>query len=329
MTLPQLHVTRCAICRTFGNAVELYPAALRDEAFSPAVFSARRLPDRLHYRMVRCGSCGLVRSDPIASTALTHELYQRASFDYESETAGLAATYGRYLSALDGYGATKEALLEVGCGDGFFLEEALRRGYASVSGVEPTVPAVRRARPGLREHIICDVMRPGIFAPESFDVICLFQVLDHLVDPVAVLDECFACLKPCGLVLALNHNIDALSARLLKERSPIIDVEHTYLYSPATMARMFRERGFEVHRVGAVTNRLTLRYLVHLFPIPSSIKRAALRWIGETPLGRLPLSLPLGNLYLIAAKPPHPEGDLETRRAAFAATPAGPARSRS
>ena len=46
--------TRCAICGAEGNAVELYPANLDFEAFNPSVFSARRLPDRIHYRMVKC-----------------------------------------------------------------------------------------------------------------------------------------------------------------------------------------------------------------------------------------------------------------------------------
>jgi tetratricopeptide (TPR) repeat protein len=66
MQTVKLRNTRCAICRTEGNASELYPANFDLQALKPAVFSARRLPDRVHYRLVKCNTCGLGRSDPIA-----------------------------------------------------------------------------------------------------------------------------------------------------------------------------------------------------------------------------------------------------------------------
>ena len=65
----RLDATRCAICGTLDNALELYAANFTTNALNPEVFSARRLPDRLHFRLVRCLSCGLVRSDPVADTA--------------------------------------------------------------------------------------------------------------------------------------------------------------------------------------------------------------------------------------------------------------------
>jgi SAM-dependent methyltransferase len=146
-------------------------------------------------------------------------------------------------------------------------------------------------------------MRPGLFGPGEFDVICLFQVFDHLPDPGGLLDECRRALRPGGLLLCINHNVEALSARLLKERSPIIDIEHTYLYNPSTMARLFTAHGFRVKRVGPVWNRYTLHYLTRLVPLPGALKRPALRLLQRTPAGRLRLSVPLGNLYLIAEGP--------------------------
>ena len=194
----------------------------------------------------------------------------------------------------------KHSLLEIGCGNGFFLEEAQARGYADVRGVEPGSQAIAQAAPGIRERIVCDMMRPGLFAEASFDVVCLFQVFDHLPDPSGVLTEIHQVLKPGGLVLILNHNINALSARLLGERSPIIDLEHTYLYSPATLARLARDQGFSPLKTGAVLNDYTLHYLTRLVPLPSFLKLPLLALLRGTLLGRLRVSVPLGNLYLIA-----------------------------
>jgi len=186
----QLHPTKCPICDTDGNARELFPANLDFAAFNPAVYSARRLPDRVHYRMVRCNTCGLVRSDPVADPQLLAQLYARSNFDYELEVDDLRRTYGLYLDRLERFGVCKGKLLEIGCGNGFFLEEALRRGYSSVHGVEPSRAAIDRAREDIRPNIVNDILHPGLFPPGTFDTVCLFQTFDHISDPGSLLDEC-------------------------------------------------------------------------------------------------------------------------------------------
>jgi len=300
MSQVALHSTRCAICRTEGNATELYPANFDFNDFNPEIFSARRLPDRIHYRMVKCNACGLVRCDPVADAATLGELYRQSTFDYGTEVTNLRRSYGRYLDRIEAFGVHKGSLLEIGCGNGFFLEEALARGYADVRGVEPGSDVVSKATPGMRERIVCDMMRPGLFAEASFDVVCFFQVFDHLPDPVGVLAESRRVLKPGGFVLILNHNIDALSARLFGERSPIIDLEHTFLYSPTTLARLAGDQGFSTLETGAVRNNYTLHYLTRLLPLPGFLKLPLLALLRGTPLGRLHVTVPLGNLYLIA-----------------------------
>ena len=80
---------------------------------------------------------------------------------------------------------------------------------------------------------------PGLFTAEQFDVVCLFHMIDLVPDPGALLDECRRVLKPGGLILCINNNVQAVSARLLKERSPIVEIKHVFLFGPATMERIF------------------------------------------------------------------------------------------
>lgn len=299
----KLHPTRCAICNTEGETTELYPANFDLQAFNQVVFSARRLPDRIHYRMVKCITCGLVRADPVVDSETLTELYAQSSFDYSDEVINLKSTYGRYLAKLVKYGAKKGALLEVGCGNGFFLEEALAQGYAIVRGVEPSATALSRADPQLRQSIICNVMSPGLFKAGQFDVICMFQIFDHIPDPGLLLAECFRVLKPGGLILCLNHNIEAWPAKIFKNRSPIIDIEHTCLYSPTTMTRIFAKYGFKVRNVGSAYNKYTLYYLMRFIPFPALLKRVILASLKRSFVGRIRMLIPLGNLYLIAQRP--------------------------
>lgn len=303
MELSDLVPTCCPICQTTGNATERYPAIFDSHSLNPKIFSARRLPDRLHYRLVKCNTCGLVRSDPIVPPGILAQLYKQSAFTYTGEVENIKQTYGRYLALLTKYGLQKNALLEIGCGNGFFLQEALDQGYRVIKGIEPSESAISEARPDIRPNIVCDIMRPGIFKPEQFDVICLFQVFDHLFDPGSLLDECFNILKPGGLVLCLNHNIESWSAKLLKQLSPIIDIEHTFLYSPRTISQLFELHGFTTRQLSSVYNTYDTAYLAHIVPMPVSIKKPLLNFLNRSPLGKIPLTIPLGNLYIIAQKP--------------------------
>src|SRR5213594_1960338 len=167
----EMHPTRCPISGEEGDATEIYQANFDASSLSAAVFSARRLPDGIHYR--------IVRSDPIADPALIYQLYAQSSFDYAEEVPLLKKTYGRYLERVCALGCERRSLLEIGCGNGFFLEQAQESGFRDVRGVEPSRKAVDQAEPNLRDHIVCDVMRPGIFKGGEFDAICMFHIFDH------------------------------------------------------------------------------------------------------------------------------------------------------
>ena len=261
------------------------------------------MPDRIHYRLVRCIECGLVRSDPVAPPDLLAKLYEQSEFNYGTEVKNLQLTYGRYLKKLESLGVCKGRLLEIGAGNGFFLEEALRHGYTEVFGVEPSKNAIEKAPATLQSRIVCDIMRPGLFAASEFDVICLMQVFDHIPFPRELLAECYRVLKPGGVILFLQHNVEAISARMMRDKSPIVDIEHTYLYSPKTLSRVLRLVGFDVNVAGICWNSYSLQYLCRLLPMPTQLKNAILTALEKTYVGRVRLRLPIGNLWVVGKKP--------------------------
>jgi SAM-dependent methyltransferase len=293
----------CAICGTHTEAEVLYPANFSPDHLNPEIFSARRLPDRIHYQMVRCKTCGLVRSDPVAPPELLAKLYKESTFTYTSEVESLKDTYGRYLASLDDFGAKHGAVLDVGCGNGFFLERAREIGYAEVWGVEPSGDAIEQAPKSLTGRIKQGIFEPGLFPPESLDVVCFFQVFDHFPQPGAALDTALEVLKPGGLVLAINHNIEALQARLLGHRSPIVDIEHTYLYSKNTQSRIFKDHGFEVLSAFDVKNDYPIHYWLQLFPLPDVLKRPLIGLARGLKFGYVRVALKAGNIGIIARKP--------------------------
>lgn len=299
---PVLVKTACPICGDDAHDREVYAANFQPGDLDPEVFSARRMPDRLHYRMVRCAACGLLRSNPILPVEELSRLYRASHFTYQGEAEFTRKTYAHYLKRALRVKPQVASLMEVGCGSGFFLAEAQALGVRELHGVEPSEEAISHAPEGLRPAIRCALYGEETFAPDSFDAVCAFQVFDHVPDPAATLRACFKHLKPGGLALFINHDSGALTNRLLGERSPIVDVEHTALYDRRTMRRILEKTGFTVREVFRVKNTYPVNYWARLAPLPAGLKKAAVGWLAGSAVGRLPVGLYAGNLGAIATK---------------------------
>ncbi len=294
--------TKCPICESLGNAVPVYPSNVDETSFSTEVFSARRLPDRRHYQWVRCKSCTLLRSDPVLDVDL-EKLYVESTFDYSTEIDGLKKTYLKLVNkALKGK-SFKKSIFEVGGGNGFFLEAAKDSHFAQVTGVEPSTEAINAARADIKPHMIASMMKDGVLKENSFEVGAMFHTLDHLSDPVTTLKDCLRALEPGGVFVVAIHNERSWSARLMGERSPIIDVEHTHLYTLKSGEALFRKIGFTDVRSGAYNNHYSLAYILHLIPISRTFRKRILESFMGSVLSKIKVVLPLGNMWVAGAKP--------------------------
>lgn len=294
--------TKCPICESLGNAAPVYPSNVDESSFSTEIFSARRLPDRRHYQWVRCKTCTLLRSDPVLDVDL-EKLYVESTFDYSTEVNGLKKTYFNLVKkALSGR-EFKKSIFEVGGGNGFFLEAAKDGGFANVAGVEPSVEAIRAARADIKPHMIASMMKSGVLVNDSFEVGTMFHTLDHLTDPITVLQDCMSALESGGVFVVAIHNERSWSARLMGERSPIIDVEHTHLYTRKSGEALFRKIGFIDVRSGAYNNHYSLAYILHLIPISRSFRRRVLDSSLGSLLSKIKVIVPLGNMWVAGSKP--------------------------
>ena len=296
--------TLCAICDTDRWDRVLYPATMNDQAATAERFSARRTPDRVHYRVVRCGQCGLVRSDPVLPEDELLKLYQGSRFDHPVESQFAAETYARCVAQIMPQLPDRDALLEIGCGNGAFLKAALDLGFKHLFGVEPSRRSVECAPTGLRERILNVGFRDGLFPPNSFSVVCGFQVLDHLAAPLEVVHACLKLLRPGGVAFFLNHDAGAWTNRLLGSRSPIIDIEHIYLFDQKTVSMLFAAAGFEVLRTFRVVDRHPLAYWLRLSPLPQWLSKPLIASVNSLGLGSLPVAWKAGNLAIVARRKP-------------------------
>lgn len=290
----------CPLCG--GNKYKLlYPKTFdADRDLNLSVFSARRLPDRLHGTIIKCQKCGLVRTLEVISPSKLKKLYMASLFTYGNLTQNLKITYGQILADASSKLSQKTAFLEIGCGNGFMLEEAAKLGYQKIKGLEPSADALKKARPAIKKLITPGLLRPKLFPPSSFDIIVAFQVFDHVADPNNFLKTCRTYLKSKGILLLMNHDVNALSARILGEKSPIFDIEHTYLYSQATITQILKKNRFTIEKIYDPPSLFQLRYLARLLPLKNSLKTVINN--SKHSLFNINISLHAGNLAVYARK---------------------------
>lgn len=292
---------KCALCQKSNYRI-LYKKNFHSRHLNEKIFSARRLPDRIHFQIVKCKKCGLAYSNPIIEYSKLEKLYKKSFIDYDEHIENLKQTYGTYIRALAKYRIKKNSFLEIGCGNGFMLEEAKRQGFKKVYGVEPGKKSVEKAPVSIRKNIKVSILKKGIFKEDFFDVICCFQTFDHVPNPNEFLKECHRILKKGGLILFLHHDVESFSARVLKERSPIIDIEHTYLYSKQTMSQMLKKHNFEVLEVKSASNIHNLGYWLRLFPLPNLFKLFSLRLLKFFQLDQIKIKINPGNIVAVGRK---------------------------
>lgn len=134
-------------------------------------------------------------------------------------------------------------LLDVGCGDGLYLSYMRRLGW-EVEGVEVDERAAELARQrGFVVH--CGTLKDQGFEDSRFDAIVLSHVLEHVHDPVRLLQECHRILKTRGLIRIFIPNIDSLGHRRFKANWIGLDPpRHLHLFTASGLRELARRAGF-------------------------------------------------------------------------------------
>lgn len=290
----------CVICGSGDYAVRYEP---RLPKAGDIDFSARRPGQHYHPRIVECRNCGQIFSNPFFSDEVIVDLYRRARYIDEPQLDNMTADYVREFEAAIGDGDNRGLrILEVGCANGFFLNALHRKGYRALQGVEPGEKAVSLAPQELRPYIRNEFFGPDSFRADSFDVVCCFQVMDHLPNPAIFMKTVHKVLSENGIFITINHNIRAPITRVLGERSPMYDIEHIYLFDRSTIQRLFVNSGFDVVKCRALRNSYTFDYALKMLPLPSLVKKPISSALDVSRLGRLSVRVPGGNMVTVGRK---------------------------
>ena len=234
---------------SIGVALESAACALCGASAATPVLVAR---DRTcgvpgNYQVVRCNECGLLRTDPRPTRDTIRRYYppEYVAYHRQVNTSPRPASGWRDRRvAVMPPTAPPGRLLEVGTSFGAFLHQCKRAGW-DVTGVEFDERAASRAAELTGARIHAASIDSVEFPPGTFDVICSWQVVEHLHDPVKTLRRCFEWLAPGGWLTIAVPDAGSLDFRLFGAAwYPLQVPRHLYHFSPTTCRAMFESAGF-------------------------------------------------------------------------------------
>jgi SAM-dependent methyltransferase len=292
-----------AICRNGGdrplNLVATHCCLCTDDSSEPLAvgedFEYRTSPDT--FLALRCLGCGLVYLNPRPSLQDLSRIYPSDYHAYDFSEAQFGFVYNirqkletkRLLSCCKDL-PDNARIIDVGCGDGFHLSLLRQFGKPTwqLEGVDPSDLAVRAAeRTGLTIH-------PGTLQSlplpkASYDLALMIATLEHVDDPVQVLESVRSLLRPGGRVVIVTDNTDTLDFRLFQHRhwGGYHFPRHWNLFNPKTLRRLALKVDLEVVQLTTILSPVNWVYSIH----NALLDWGAPRWVIQQFTLKSPLAL--------------------------------------
>ena len=215
-------------------------------------------------RALGCTRCGIIFIHPQPTSEELKQLYSSEYFEGGDFRCGHEGGYcdpdtlqhltdpTLLLHIKESYRGTR--FLEIGCAGGAFLNEARALGF-TVQGVELSEDACRMAREAFGLTVFSGDVRDAHFQDESFDIVFMGDVLEHLPDPVSTLREVHRVLAAGGvLVLGVPSQTNTLFSRfgfpvyraMGKRATVALPPYHLFEFRPASLRFLLHRCGFRV-----------------------------------------------------------------------------------
>lgn len=222
--------------------------------------------------VVRCRRCSFTFVPPWWRRNITYTAYKTAATAQEIRKGNNVLKLARHRLRLRFIRRFKPSgsLLDVGAGWGHFLLAAREAGY-TVLGVELDEQPFLYAT----QDLGLPVLREDFFkfsSDQRFDIITLWDVLEHIDDPRSFLLNCARLQEPGGLLVLQVPQINSVVARLAGRKWKMLGLDHVNYFSPKTLRLLLHACGYEVQSVKA-SLELKLLLMYTLFPLWTSLKK--------------------------------------------------------
>jgi SAM-dependent methyltransferase len=225
--------------------------------------------------------------------------------DYVAAAALKSLTFSRRAQRIRARATGR--LLDVGASCGFFVQEALALGFDAY-GVELSASAIAKAPAQLVSRLtLGDVNTLALEETEPFDVVTAFDLIEHVFDPIAFLQEVRRVARPGALLAITTPDVRHALRYILRARWPMFQpLQHTVLFSQRGLRLALSKAGYEDIEIGPASKTLTADYLagqVQMYlPLLVNAYRNVSKVIPESMRTR-PVDINIGELMAFARFP--------------------------
>lgn len=276
-------------CRFCGGEVFLkFPANQKDLISDPNLFTCTNCGFGSHGPIVECLSCGVIYVDEKITQEKISTYYEVAEDrTYFEEQKAREVTFKRYLNKLEKIFPKKGKLLDVGTNTGLFVKVARDSGWDAI-GIEPNKWGVNYAKQNYGINLINKPFDKGVFKPESFDVITMWDVIEHFTEPVIEMKKVYWYLKSGGVFAFSTVDPKSVLARIMGTKWSWYMIMHRVFFDRKSASYYLKDCNFSNAKFSSHWRNLSLGYLAtRLAAINLNLSRVAVRLIEILGLSKI------------------------------------------
>lgn len=217
-------------------------------------------------RIVRCQNCGFYYTNSLNKERVIVSKDNSAAYDdvsreyYLTKLKEKIVNANLHLNDIEEYTKIKGRLLDIGAYLGIFIQEAQKRGWQA-QGIEPVREAAKFAQEKFSLPVENVSLEEFNSLDGSFDLITMYQVIEHLADPVASIEKVNKLLKPGGLLVIETPNIDNNWFKIFKSKWRNFIPEHFQFFDKRTLKFLLGQHNFDVLEVKTVKRVISLEMI--------------------------------------------------------------------
>lgn len=244
--------------------------------------------------LVQCAGCGLVFVGAQPDEKELYALYGETYFhndqsgevgytNYAADEANIRQTAHRRLKFVERFTGKPGRMLDVGCALGFIMDVARQRGW-QVEGLDVSTFAVDYVRQRFGHTVYNGTLTEVALPAGAYDLVTMYDVIEHVPDPLANMRAIAALLKPGGIYELATPDVASLPARLTGKRwiGYKMSEEHVYYFSVDTLRRMLDAAGFDIVHVRHIGKYVTLRLFLDRLGFYLPFVSRPLQWLEKT-----------------------------------------------
>ncbi len=264
------------------------------------------------YSIFRCNSCNVQLRLPQPSHEELKKIYANYYHPWKienevAETVKISKTktFEIRLQEIQKH-IRRGKILDVGCAAGYFLESAKNAGFEPY-GVELSESFFKETHLKFGDSIYRGTIENIPCKDNFFDVITMFDLLEHVKDPVSTLRRCRKILMPNGVIAAVLPNTSSLTAKLMRKNWMQYKKEHLFYFSPKNISALLKQESFDIIKIVPAIKVISLKILYyHQFKYhphhPITVILSLLLKTLPRAIQKMPIYISLGEMFVLARK---------------------------